>query len=130
MKLTNLHSIAAVFLASLTSSIPLRAVYAKPLNDDNGGLLGGATVFICCALVLILNIALLAWVAKDASSRGTSAGAWLVIVLLFGILGLLAYLVARPQGRLMACPNCSRQRPITSIICPHCGYREGSVPRT
>jgi|SRR3972149_6612619 len=125
-----MRSTASVCITFLTTTIPLGAVYAKPLNDNNGGLLGGSTLFICCALVLILNIALLAWVAKDANSRGTSAGAWLLIVLLFGLLGLLAYLVARPQGRLIACPNCSRQRPITSLVCPHCGYREGSIPRT
>lgn len=114
-------------MKSLLFLISILAAHAKPLNDDNGGPLGGATVLICCAAFLILNVALLAWVAKDAGSRGASAGAWLVIVLLFGILGLLAYLVARPQGRLIACPNCSRQRPITSIICPHCGYQAGKT---
>ena len=132
MKLTNPYSILSILIANLVTSVPLQVLYAKPFNDDTGDILGGTTTLICCGCILfslIINIAILAWVVRDASSRGTSAGAWLVIVLLFGILGLLGYLVARPQGKLINCPNCSRPRPITSLICPHCGYREAAIPR-
>jgi uncharacterized protein YhhL (DUF1145 family) len=89
-------------------------------SEDTGG-----TVAICGILVVLLaiNIALLVWVVKDAQNRGTSAGAWLVIVLLFGVLGLLAYLIARPKGKLVSCPECGKQKPITDAICPHCGKR-------
>ena len=83
------------------------------------------TVFCCGAtlVVLVINVAILVWVIKDAQSRGASAGAWVVIVLLFGFLGLLAYLVARPKGKLVPCPECGRNKPITDAICPHCGKR-------
>lgn len=79
-----------------------------------------------CLIVLVLlaiNIAILVWIVKDAQARGTSAGAWLVIVLLFGVLGLLAYLIARPKGKLVPCPECGKQKPIIDPICPHCGKR-------
>jgi len=85
--------------------------------------LGGVICWGTLLLVLVVNIALLVWVIKDAQARGASAGAWIVIVLLFGILGLLAYLVARPKGKLVPCPECGKQKPITDAICPHCGKR-------
>ena len=81
------------------------------------------TYLLCCGLSLLLNLVMLVWVAKDASERGTSAGAWLIIVFLFGFLGLLGYLVARPQGKLVECPHCGRKKPIRDQICPHCGRR-------
>ena len=127
MKLQVLRLLTVIYFGAVLSAIPLSTAYAKPMSDDSGAA-GGVTIFLCCGALVVLNIALLAWVAKDASSRGTSAGAWLLIVFLFGLLGLLAYLVARPQGRLEACPNCSRQRPITALVCPHCGYRGGGIP--
>ena len=94
------------------------AVFAQ--SDDAGGAVlcfGGILVW------LVINIAILVWVIRDAQSRGASAGAWVVIVILFGILGLLAYLVARPKGKLVPCPECGKQKPITDAICPHCGKR-------
>lgn len=83
-----------------------------------GGTLCGFSV-----LVLALNIALLYWVYKDAEKRGASAGAWLIIVFFFGLLGLLIYLIARPKGKLVPCPECGKEKPITDAICPHCGKR-------
>ena len=74
-------------------------------------------------VVLALNIALLYWVYKDAEKRGASAGGWLIVVFLFGLLGLLVYLIARPKGKLVPCPECGKQKPITDAICPHCGKR-------
>lgn len=128
--LTYLHSMIADASTILFTTTPLRTTLARVLNDDIGDFLGGSTALICCLAFFALNIALLVWVIKDANSRGTSAGAWLIIVLIFGILGLLAYLVARPQGRLINCPNCGMQRPITSLVCPHCGYRGEGIPKT
>jgi len=83
----------------------------------------GVSYLLCCGAILLLNIALLVWVIKDAQNRGASAGAWVFIVFLFGLLGLLAYLVARPQGKLVDCPNCGRKKPIRDQVCPHCGAR-------
>lgn len=92
-------------------------------QDDEGATVAGVSVWVCCGAILLLNLLILVWVVKDAQERGTSAGAWLMIVLIFGFLGLLAYLVARPQGKLVRCPNCGRNKPIRDQVCPHCGAR-------
>jgi len=104
-------------MAILSLLLPT-TVFAQ--SGDSGG-----TVALCGVLIvlLVINIAILVWVVKDCQKRGASAGAWLVIVLLFGVLGLLAYLVARPKGKLVPYPECGKEKPITDPICPHCGKR-------
>jgi hypothetical protein len=69
-----------------------------------------------------LSIALLVWVARDAKARGMdSAILWMLMVLFLGPIGLLIYLLARPQGNLIPCPNCGNKRLQASVKCPHCG---------
>jgi hypothetical protein len=46
-------------------------------------------------LALIVWIALLFWVHRDASRRGMNAGLWVVIVFFLHLLGVAAYLIAR-----------------------------------
>jgi ABC-type transport system involved in multi-copper enzyme maturation permease subunit len=118
----NLQRIVYAILLVLVVSLLLPQIaYAQ--DDDTGSALGAGLYLLCCGAMFIVNIAILVWVVKDAQNRGASAGAWLLIVLIFGILGLLAYLVARPQGKLVACPNCGKNKPIRDQICPHCGAR-------
>jgi uncharacterized membrane protein YhaH (DUF805 family) len=73
-------------------------------------------------LFLALSIALLVWVARDAKSRGMdSAVLWMLLVFFTNIVGLIIYLLSRPQGNLVPCPNCHNKRLQTSVKCPHCG---------
>ena len=82
---------------------------------------GGGVIFIAVAWVVLI-IALLVWVARDAKARGMdSAILWMLLVLFLGPLGLVIYLFARPQGNLVPCPNCSNKRLQSSVKCPHCG---------
>lgn len=74
-------------------------------------------------VVLALGIGLLVWVYKDAKARGLNASAWVFVVFLFSILGLVIYLHQRPKGRLVPCPACHQLRPDQSWICPHCHSR-------
>ena len=97
-------------------------VYAQREGEGIEALFTG-TCCIFWILLIAVNIACLVWVVRDAQARGASAGAWIIIVLLFGVLGLLAYLVARPRGKLVECPECGRKKPIGDGICPHCGRR-------
>lgn len=110
-------------VASGLEIILLSFLLPSPAYAQSGNGSGGASCLSIFIILAVINIAILVWVIKDAQSRGASAGAWLVIVLLFGILGLLAYLVARPKGKLVPCPECGKQKPITDAICPHCGRR-------
>ena len=72
--------------------------------------------------VIALNIALLVWVARDAKSRGMdSAILWMILVMVTGIIGLIIYLLARPQGNLVSCAHCGNKRLQVSAKCPHCG---------
>jgi hypothetical protein len=43
----------------------------------------------------IIAILLCVWVYRDAQSRGMNGALWLIIVLLFGLLGLIVYLIVR-----------------------------------
>jgi len=71
---------------------------------------------------LVLNIALLVWVAKDAKARGMdNAVVWMVLVMCTSVLGLVIYILSRPKGDLVPCANCENQRLQTSATCPQCG---------
>ena len=110
---------AALFVSYVSPSV----VLAQSAEEAVGTAVG-LTVCIGAPLAwLAIGVAGLVWVVKDAQARGSSAGAWVVILLVFGPIGLLAYLVARPKGKLVPCPECGRQKPIVDAICPHCGKR-------
>ncbi|MFZ5997591.1 MAG: double zinc ribbon domain-containing protein [Nitrospirota bacterium] len=98
---------------------------AKPAfagtSDDLAclGIGGGCMTFVLA--ILILNIVLLVWVAKDAKARGISSIGWMLVVFFFGLLGLVVYLFARPKGDLEECPNCRNKKLRAMMTCPHCG---------
>lgn len=98
-------------------------------QNNAAGAAGGAAVcgvcgtFIFIPIALIaLNIALLVWVARDAKARGMDSSVlWMLLVLFTSFIGLIIYILSRPQGNLVPCPNCSNQRLQASVKCPHCG---------
>jgi hypothetical protein len=70
---------------------------------------------------LIAWIFISLWVYKDATSRGLdNSGMWLVLVLFTGMIGLIIYIVTRPQGDLKTCRECGNKRLRESRRCPHC----------
>jgi hypothetical protein len=79
-----------------------------------------AAVFI---LFLAGYLCLLVWAYRDASARGLSGAAWVVVIILFPLLGLIIYLYQRPRGRLVACASCGQLRPESAWVCPHCHTR-------
>lgn len=114
-------SILAVFLF-LTPLVAL----ALNSDDDAAAAVGclacsGFFIFLIVAFV-VLHIVLLVWVARDAKSRGMdSAILWMLLVFFLGLIGLIIYLFARPQGNLIQCPKCNNKRLQVSAQCPHCG---------
>ena len=65
---------------------------------------------------------MLVWVARDAKARGMdSAVLWMLLVFFLNLIGLVIYLLSRPQGILVPCPNCGNMRLQASVKCPHCG---------
>ena len=106
---------------SLALSPLLLAQRDDPAATAAGCALCGTFIFIPI-IILVLNIALLVWVARDAKARGMdSAVLWMVLVMFTSLLGLIIYIFARPQGNLIRCPNCGNNRMQASVKCPHCG---------
>jgi uncharacterized membrane protein YhaH (DUF805 family) len=108
-----------VFLGSAS------ALFAQRPEDAAGAAgcfaCGSVLVFIPI-LIIVLNIALLVWVARDAKARGMdNAVVWMILVMCTSIIGLIIYLFSRPQGNLIRCANCNNQRLQASVKCPHCG---------
>lgn len=92
---------------------------------DSGA--GAAGCFACSGFLgfivamVVLNIAILVWVARDAKARGMdSAILWMLLVMFTGVIGLVIYLFVRPQGNMVQCPNCHNRRLQASVRCPHC----------
>lgn len=79
--------------------------------------------FLAIPIVFIaLNIALLVWVARDAKARGMdNAVLWMLLVFFTSIIGLIIYILSRPQGDVVPCSNCNNKRLQASVKCPHCG---------
>src|SRR5262249_6929635 len=104
-------------------SVPALVIFT---NDDAAGGLAacGCMGFfgIIAIGIIALNIALLVWVARDAKNRGMDSPVlWLILVLFNGIIGLIIYILSRPQGNLIPCPHCQNKRLQVSAKCPHCG---------
>ena len=98
-------------------------------QDDASNAAGAAGCFACSGFLIFIvlaavaiNVAILVWVARDAKARGMdSAVLWMLVVFFLGIIGLVIYLLARPQGNMIPCPNCGNKRLQASVKCPHCG---------
>lgn len=69
-------------LGEMTSAFQIEIIF--------GGLF---CLFWVALFVIFLLIAI--WVYRDAESRGMSGALWLIIVLLFSVIGLIIYLVVR-----------------------------------
>lgn len=71
---------------------------------------------------IFLWILLPTWVYVDARERGVRrAPLFAFLTVLSSVVGLLVYLIARPEnGRTLACPGCSREV-ADGAFCPHCG---------
>jgi hypothetical protein len=77
-------------------------------------------VAVFALLVLLSDVLMLAWVVKDARSRGIEGGIWVVVILMANMLGLLVYLASRPAGSLIPCHHCGYNRLDYAKRYPHC----------
>jgi hypothetical protein len=68
------------------------------------------------------------WVYVDARERGVRrAGLWSFLVLISFVLGLVVYLIARPEhSTVLECPGCGREIN-GGAFCPYCGRDVSTV---
>jgi len=116
-------SLVAEVIRGLAVGVPAYALFRS--DDAAGGLAAcgcmGFFGFIIIAIIA-LHIAMLVWVARDAKNRGMDAPVvWMILVLVTGLIGLIIYILTRPQGNVIPCPHCQNKRMQVSATCPHCG---------
>lgn len=91
-------------------------------QSDSAGCAALGIGFLFTTGVLVLWIALLVWTSRDMKARNVdNSGLWLVLVFFTGIFGFIAYLLIRPQGNLVPCSTCRKNKMPDSPYCPHCG---------
>ena len=116
-----------LFRLALCGGLAGKALLGQDPNVEDalaaGGCLAcGGSMMLIPVVILILNIALLVWVARDAKARGMdNAVVWVLLVLFTSVIGLIIYLFSRPPGTLVACRHCGSKRLEVSAQCPHCG---------
>ncbi len=60
----------------------------------------GTTTCLISAVFLLIWLAVLIWVYKDAKRRGKSGLLWFLVVLFLNIIGLIIWLIVRPKNRI------------------------------
>ena len=117
----SLGSFSALLMVVFLSNSAAIAASPEDENAAAGCLAcGGGLLFLMIGLV-VLNIVLLVWVARDARARGMdNSVVWMILVLVTGVLGLIIYFFSRPKGDLVVCSRCGNKRLQASARCPHC----------
>lgn len=117
-------AVARALLAVVGALLPAHAFAQQPTGEEAGALACfgcGSFLFVIIAL-LVIQIAFLVWIARDAKSRGMdSAVLWMLFVFFVPLVGLLVYIFSRPQGSTVRCGHCGNNRLQASAKCPHCG---------
>lgn len=96
----------------------------------------GIAIFFCFVPLIIfaVHIALAVWVYKDAKKRGENEVLWLIVFLAGGIIGLIIWLIVRPDENKIGSfgydsfesKNIRKKKPDTSptgVQCPKCGNK-------
>jgi len=91
--------VAILLLVMLTfTAVGMSVAAQDEPTDEELELAGLALGGMCCMIVLIpfiIGLVIAIWVYKDAKKRNMSGGLWLIIVILFSLLGLIIYLIVR-----------------------------------
>jgi hypothetical protein len=120
-----LKNTGSALLSLLLLSLP---VFAQRSGDPDAaacGILGCGVVFyllfigLMLAAAVVIIVLIFKYIKKDAMARGDNPSkAWFALL---GLLGLLIYVLTRPQGNVMPCPSCGQGRMQGLPRCPHCG---------
>ncbi len=122
MKQLTRQAFSMLFILSL--SIPILADAGPPAGAC--GVMGCAVIvyLLILAVALAIGIGIVVfifkWIKKDARSRGMPNADSICFLALLGLLGLLIYVLTRPQGNVMPCPSCGQPRMQGLARCPQC----------
>ena len=88
----------------------------------------GCAIMIGTILVgLAVQIFMMVFAFKDAKARGDqNAVLWLVLIFFVHLVGFIVYMIARPKGDLIPCPNCHQKKLDILTKCPHCAADIGN----
>ena len=93
--------------ALLTVILVLLVLPALMAPDDSGlgGLLGGGIVaLVCVGLVILVGLAIQLYIIyflyTDANARGQNGVLWAIIGFFTGLLGLIIWLIMRPEKKV------------------------------
>lgn len=97
-------------------------------------------MWIGIGIYAIISLILAYYVYTDVSKRNIpNSQFWIIIVLIFNVIGLIAYLIFReppkfqkdivdnnsssnePSEPMIYCPFCGKKIPSNSVYCPNCG---------
>lgn len=77
------------------------AAWAEGEGIVCGALTCGVLTIIASIAGFIIHLIIIIWVAKDATARGMdSVPLWVILVFFFPLLGLIVYLVVRPNTKV------------------------------
>jgi RNA polymerase subunit RPABC4/transcription elongation factor Spt4 len=83
--------------------------------------------------MMILWIAVIVWVYRDAERRGMNGVLWALLVFIGNIIALLIYLIVRSDSvppdaaAAQSCPECQKSVSPNHVFCPYCGTRLQAV---
>ena len=113
----------------LLSAVLASAVMTLAAPDDGAaacGVMGCGIVVWLIMMVVVLGISItiivliFKWIKKDATARGMPNANSMPWLALLGLIGLLIYVLSRPQGNVLPCPRCNQPRMQGLPVCPHC----------
>jgi hypothetical protein len=128
-KIPYLNASLKKFLRTVTPALLIPGLLLAQRNGNPPLECAACSVVIAIPIaIIVLNIALLIWVAKDAKARGMDNPVlWMVLVGFTSFIGLIVYRYSRPKGELIPCSNCKNQRLQFLVKCPSCGIDSGSI---
>jgi hypothetical protein len=86
-----------------------------------GGIFYIFILVLAFAIPVAIIIVIIKFIRKDAVSRGMPNADSIKWLGLLGVLGLVIYLLQRPQVMVMPCQHCGQSRMQGLPTCPHCG---------
>jgi hypothetical protein len=109
-------------------ALPLLLAQSALAQDYDDAVGAGVCAALSGILIMIpvviigVNIAMIVWVAKDSKARGMENSiVWMLLVFFTSVLGFVIYILSRPKGDKVVCPNCANMRLVSLSKCPHCG---------